>query len=76
MPGPTGRGTDMMSHRLTISTPAGPRSSHGMSNFPDPIFAPRGGVKTPGSKVNHDSPALEAAAKACRHVGMGIPGGG
>jgi hypothetical protein len=49
---------------------------HGVPNFPDPIFGPHGGVKTPTSKINHDSPAFEAAAKACVRVGMGIPGGG
>jgi hypothetical protein len=49
---------------------------HGVPGFPDPIFGPHGGVKTPSSKINHDSPAFEAAAKACVRVGMGIPGGG
>jgi hypothetical protein len=49
---------------------------HGVPGFPDPIFGPHGGVKTPSGKINHDSPAFEAAAKACVRVGMGIPGGG
>jgi hypothetical protein len=50
--------------------------THGVPNFPDPTFGPRGGVKNPSNQINPNSPAFEAAAKACRHVGVGIPGGG
>jgi hypothetical protein len=51
--------------------------THGVPNFPDPTFPPGAGVKvTAPGQVNRNSPAFEAAAKACRHVGVGIPGGG
>lgn len=49
---------------------------HGVPNFPDPAFGPSGGVKIDSSQINVNSPAFQTAAKACRGVGMGIPGGG
>jgi len=51
---------------------------HGVPNFPDPTFG-AGGADAPkesNSQVNPDSPAFRAAARACRNVGMGLPGGG
>jgi hypothetical protein len=51
--------------------------THGVPNFPDPTFPPGAGVSVAAtSEINRSSPAFQAAAKACRHVGMGIPGGG
>jgi hypothetical protein len=46
--------------------------SHGVPNFPDP--SSRGGIQfTPGSGLNPQSPAFQAAQKVCRPK---LPGGG
>jgi hypothetical protein len=51
--------------------------THGVPNFPDPTFPPGAGVSLAGAgQINRNSPAFQAAAKACVRVGMGIPGGG
>jgi hypothetical protein len=50
--------------------------THRVPNFPDPTFGANGGVKIDSSQINPNSPAFQAAAKACRGAGMGIPGGG
>jgi hypothetical protein len=48
--------------------------SHGVPNFPDPQFqaGPGGGVGIriggPGSGINPNSPAFQAAQKACGHI--------
>lgn len=50
---------------------------HGVPNFPDPTFGPRGGVIVrPIPGINRNSPAFEAANKACANVGTPIAGGG
>jgi hypothetical protein len=49
---------------------------HGVPDFPDPTFGPHGGVLTPTSGVNRNSPAFVAADRACADVGTPIPGGG
>ena len=52
--------------------------AHGVSNFPDPSFGPRGmGVRVvlPAS-CNSDAPAARRAAQACAGVGATIPGTG
>jgi hypothetical protein len=51
---------------------------HGVPNFPDPVFGPRGfGVKvTPIPGLSRDSPAFIRANRECDDVGVPIPGGG
>jgi hypothetical protein len=49
---------------------------HGVPGFPDPTFGPGGrgvGIKL-GPGLSGDAPAILHAAKACAHVGAGIPG--
>ena len=39
---------------------------HGVSNFPDPMFPPGGGIaEGPAAGINRDSPAVEDAAAVC-----------
>jgi hypothetical protein len=51
---------------------------HGVTDFPDPTFAPGGyGVRdNVPAGWNAQAPAVEKAAKACLHVGTLIPGVG
>jgi hypothetical protein len=50
---------------------------HGVPNFPDPSFGPRGGVKgAAGAGVNPDTPAFIRSNQECNHVGVPLPGGG
>jgi hypothetical protein len=50
---------------------------HGVPNFPDPTFGPRGGVKGAGSAgINVNAPAFIKANQECGHVGVPLPGGG
>ena len=50
--------------------------THGVPGFRDPIVTKRGVMTPVGPGLSSDSPAFEAAAKACAHVGVGIPGEG
>lgn len=50
--------------------------THGVPGFRDPIITKRGIMTPVGPGLNADAPAFQAAAKACAHVGVGIPGGG
>jgi hypothetical protein len=49
---------------------------HGVPNFPDPLFGPRGwGVSVPlKAGQDPDSPAFLKAEKACASVGTPLPG--
>ena len=50
---------------------------HGLANFPDPTFGAEGGVSLDlGPGLDARSPAIERAARACRHVGTPLPGVG
>jgi hypothetical protein len=48
---------------------------HGVPNFPDPSFGPRGGVKT-SDGINRTAPAFIRANHECNNVGVPLPGGG
>lgn len=50
--------------------------THGVPNFPDPLFGPRGwGVNVPlKAGQDPDSPAILKAEKACANVGTPLPG--
>jgi len=51
--------------------------THGVPNFPDPTFGPRGGVKGASSHgINTNAPAFIRANQKCNHVGVPLPGGG
>jgi hypothetical protein len=49
--------------------------SHGVPNFPDPQFQPGGGVgiRLNGNGINPNSPAFQAAQKACGSIFGGAP---
>jgi hypothetical protein len=50
---------------------------HGVANFPDPSFGPRGGVKgTASAAINPNAPAFIRANQECNNVGVPLPGGG
>ena len=50
---------------------------HGVPNFPDPTFGPRGGVKGASSDgINVNAPAFLRASRECENVGVPLPGGG
>jgi hypothetical protein len=50
---------------------------HGVPNFPDPTFGPRGGVKGAASAgINRNAPAFIHANQECNKVGVPLPGGG
>jgi hypothetical protein len=50
---------------------------HGVPNFPDPTFGPRGGVKGAASTgINVNAPAFTRANQRCNSVGVPLPGGG
>jgi hypothetical protein len=50
---------------------------HGVPNFPDPTFGPRGGVKGASSdRINVNAPAFMRASRECENVGVPLPGGG
>jgi hypothetical protein len=50
---------------------------HGVPNFPDPSFGPRGGVKGAASAgINRNAPAFIRANRECNKVGVPLPGGG
>jgi hypothetical protein len=50
---------------------------HGVPDFPDPTFGPRGGVKGGASVgINVNAPAFVRANQECNHVGVPLPGGG
>jgi hypothetical protein len=50
--------------------------THGVPNFPDPVFGPRGwGVSVPlNAAQDPDSPAILKAENACAKVGTPLPG--
>lgn len=50
--------------------------THGVPNFPDPVFGPRGwGVRVPlKAGQDPDSPAILKAEKTCAEVGTPLPG--
>jgi hypothetical protein len=52
--------------------------SHGLANFPDPVFS-NGGARVSlggkGSGLNPNSPVFQAAQKACQSEMPGPPGG-
>jgi hypothetical protein len=51
--------------------------THGVPNFPDPNFGPRGGVKGAASAaINVNAPAFIQANHECNNVGVPLPGGG
>jgi hypothetical protein len=51
--------------------------AHGVPNFPDPSFGPRGGIKGAASAgINHDAPAFIQANQECNNIGVPLPGGG
>jgi hypothetical protein len=53
--------------------------SHGLANFPDPVFSNGGAKMSLGSKgggLNPNSPVFKAAQKACQSVMPGPPNGG
>jgi hypothetical protein len=51
--------------------------THGVPNFPDPDFGPRGGVKGAESAgINRNAPAFIRANQDCNNVGVPLPGGG
>ena len=51
--------------------------THGVPNFPDPTFGPRGGVKGGASDgINRNAPAFLRANHDCNNVGVPLPGGG
>jgi hypothetical protein len=53
--------------------------SHGLANFPDPVFSNGGAKLALGSKsngLNPSSPVFQAAQKACQSVMPGPPIGG
>jgi hypothetical protein len=40
--------------------------AHGVSNYPDPVFPPGGGIERPDlSGLNLNSPAVQRAIKVC-----------
>lgn len=50
---------------------------HGVPDFPDPTFGPRGGVKGAASVgINVNAPAFIQANQECNHGGVPLPGGG
>jgi hypothetical protein len=50
---------------------------HGVPNFPDPTFGPRGGVKGAASSgIDVNTPAFVRANQICNRVGVPLPGGG
>jgi hypothetical protein len=53
--------------------------SHGLPNFPDPVFSNGGAKVALGSKssgLNPSSPVFQAAQKACQSIMPGLPIGG
>jgi hypothetical protein len=51
--------------------------THGVTDFLDPTFGPRGGVKGAASSgINRSAPAFVRANRACNTVGVPLPGGG
>lgn len=51
--------------------------SHGVPNFPDPTFGPRGGVRnTARAGIDINAPAFVRANHVCNSVGVPLPGGG
>jgi hypothetical protein len=50
---------------------------HGVPNFPDPTFGPRGGViGASANGIDINAPAFVRANQECNHVGVPLPGGG
>jgi hypothetical protein len=76
-PGNQGRGSLSAAQRRGMLENAECMRKHGVPNFPDPTFGPRGGVKGAASfGFNIDAPAFVRANQECNHVGVPLPGGG
>jgi hypothetical protein len=76
-PGSDGHGGLTAAQRRGMLENAECMRTHGVPNFPDPTFGPRGGVMggaSSGSNVH--APAFVRANQICNHVGVPLPGGG
>lgn len=77
--GPDNNGRPKLSaaQRRGMLANAGCMRRHGVPNFPDPRFGPRGGVKgASASGIDVNAPAFVRANQECNHVGVPVPGGG
>jgi hypothetical protein len=76
-PGNTGRSSLSAAQRRGMLQNATCMRRHGVPNFPDPTFGPRGGVKGAASSgIDVDAPAFVRADQECNRVGTPLPGGG
>jgi hypothetical protein len=76
-PGNQGRPSLSAAQRRGMLKNAECMRTHGVPNFPDPTFGPRGGVKGAASfGINVNAPAFVRANQECNHVGVPLPGGG
>jgi hypothetical protein len=76
-PGDNGRPSLSAAQRRGMVENAACMRKHGVPNFPDPTFGPRGGVKGGASDgINRNAPAFIRANQECNNVGVPLPGGG
>jgi hypothetical protein len=76
-PGDNGRPSLSAAQRRGMVENAACMRRHGVPNFPDPTFGPRGGVKqVAGPGINRNSPAFIRANQECNDVGVALAGGG
>jgi hypothetical protein len=76
-PGNNGRAGLSAAQRRGMLENAACMRRHGVPNFPDPTFGPKGGVKgVAGLGINVNAPTFVRANQECNDVGVPLPGGG